>query len=508
MSRLWDKITERKVIIWGIGAIQLDVEALFPQIKVAYYVDDRLNEKGERIPDKYKEQVFEPNRLKTEEKEKIFILICEQNRDSALEFLDRNGFVKGNHYLSYERILYEFPSTKFAELFLNSEIVVWGAGKTFYDYKEYLKKMSKGISFLIDGGGNGQKCVDGYQVFTPLEGMRNLYGKKVIVTSTFYPVILEELYQFGYLPGKNSLFVDTFEVLCSYYKMFDQVQYIFEDRQKHLKKMFLVLAGYKQELWENVFKRVKCFVPDEYDICVASSGCYIETLSELCKKNNWSYLSTKKNKISVIVNIACHKHSYADWIIKMDEDIFLTENSISVLENTYKKVTDGTRYEVGFVSPLIPVNGYGYSRILDLLNLEEEWSKLFGTIKITDGLHHHRKILENTDAAIFLWENVRIDELSRKLGNQQFRYSVCPSRYSIGLILFSKEMWIDMGMFPDTGGNNLGMDEKHITEYCMMSGRAMVIAENTVVGHLGYKDQTRKMMEYYKKSLLKKGLEI
>ena len=501
MSRLLEKIALKKVIIWGVGAIQLDMEALFPTIKTAYYVDDRLEEKGGRIPNNYKKRILTPESLLTEQKEDIFILICEQNRDSALGFLDKNGFIKGMHYVSYERILYEFSSNRFAELFLDSETVIWGAGKTFSDYKEYLEQMLNGISFLIDGGERGPEYVEGYKVFAPQEGINNLNGRKVIVTSTYYPVILEELRGYGYLPGKNCLFADTFEILCRYYKLFGHVQYTFEDRRRQSKKMLLVLAGYKQELWGCVFQRIKCFVPVEYDICVASSGCYLKELSQLCRENNWSYLSTQKNKISVIVNIACHEHSSSDWIIKMDEDMFLTENTVSVLENTYQSVSANGRYEVGFVSPLIPVNGYGYSRVLDLLNLTEEWTNTFETIKITDGLHHHKKILENSEAARFLWEKIKIDDISKKLGKKEFRYSICPSRYSIGMILFSRDMWIDMEMFPDIGDNNLGMDERHITEYCMMSGKAMVIAENTVAGHLGYKEQTPELMEYYKNSL-------
>ena len=501
MSSLLEKIASKKVIIWGIGAIQLDMEALFPVIKAAYYVDDRLEEKGRRIQDSDKKRAFAPQNLLMERKEDIFILICEQNRDSALEFLDRNGFAKGIHYVSYERILYEFSSDKFAKIFLDSEIVIWGAGKTFSDYREYLEKTSKGISFLIDGGEDRPEWMNGYQVFAPQEGMNILAGRKVIVTSTYYPVILEELRRYGYLPGENCLFVDTFEVLCRYYKLFAQVSYTFEDRRKQAPKMLLVLAGYKPELWDCVFGRIKRFVPAEYDICVASSGCYLEELSDLCGQNGWSYLSTQKNKISVIENIACHRHDSADWVIKMDEDIFLTENTVSVLENTYQRVSARGRYEVGFASPLIPVYGYGYSRILDLLNLTEEWEEAFGPIKITDGIHHHKKILENANTAKFLWKKIMIDDVSRKLGEKKFSYSLCPSRYSIGMILFSRELWIDMGMFPDIGDNNLGMDEKHITEYCMMSGKAMVIAENTVAGHLGYKEQTQKMMEYYKNSM-------
>ena len=60
------------------------------------------------------------------------------------------------------------------------------------------------------------------------------------------------------------------------------------------------------------------------------------------------------------------------------------------------------------------------------------------------------------------------------------------------MILFTRETWMDMGLFPITAGNNLGADEVHICFYCMMSGKAMVVAENAVAGHLGYGTQTEK----------------
>ena len=59
----------------------------------------------------------------------------------------------------------------------------------------------------------------------------------------------------------------------------------------------------------------------------------------------------------------------------MDEDIFVTKGTFETLIETYNKVEKDSDYEVGFVSPIIPVNGYGYTRILDVLNIREKWAE-------------------------------------------------------------------------------------------------------------------------------------
>ena len=81
-------------------------------------------------------------------------------------------------------------------------------------------------------------------------------------------------------------------------------KYIFEDRKKDYKKMCIVLAGYKQFSYDIVFKRIKKFIPKEIEVCIVSSGKYDEKLSEIAENNDWSYLSIKRNCVTLAQNIA------------------------------------------------------------------------------------------------------------------------------------------------------------------------------------------------------------
>ena len=44
---------------------------------------------------------------------------------------------------------------------------------------------------------------------------------------------------------------------------------------------------------------------------------------------------------------------------------------------------------------------------------------------------------------------------------------------------------------------NMRADEESLCQFCMMQGRAMIIAENAVVGHLAYGGQNKEMEQYY-----------
>jgi hypothetical protein len=123
-------------------------------------------------------------------------------------------------------------------------------------------------------------------------------------------------------------------------------------------------------------------------------------------------------------------------------------------------------------------------------------------MRISDGLSHHTTIRNSAEAAKFMWgENNPafrdIDALSEKLRTNDFAYSICPVRYSIGFILFSRQNWVCMDMFPDTKAMNLGADEEHICKYCMLSGQIIGVAENAVVGHLSFGPQNKEMENYY-----------
>lgn len=282
--------------------------------------------------------------------------------------------------------------------------------------------------------------------------------------------------------------------------------YSFEDRSSGSDSMLIVLAGYKPDLWEAVFGRLAKFLPAGIDVCVATSGRTDERLRALCAENHWSYLSTGRNNISLIQNMAIRLHPSAQWIYKMDEDVFLTEGVLERMKAAYGQASGRLSAEVGFVSPLLPINGYGHVKLLRKLGLEAAWEDRFGKLMFTEGLQRHTQILKNPEAARFMWGETDprladIDELGRFLAAQPEELTACPYRYSIGLILFARKTWMDMGAFGvDAAGSNLGLDEEQFCQYCVLQAKAMVVVENAVAGHFSYGPQTAAMLEYFKTS--------
>ena len=281
-------------------------------------------------------------------------------------------------------------------------------------------------------------------------------------------------------------------------------RYVFDDRSKESDSVLVVLAGYKPILWEAVFGRIARFVPGDLDVCVVTAGKTVESLRDMCREHGWSYLSTRRNNVSLAQNVAIRIHKAARWIYKMDEDIFLTEGVFEKMKAAYLSAPSQIHADVGFVSPLIPVNGYGHVQILRRTGLESAWEARFGALMYTDGLTAHTSILSNPEAARFMWGETEsqlrgIDALNDLLSHENGRLSVCPYRYSVGFILYERSLWEKMEYFyvPATG-SGLGLDEEQICYYCLLHAKAMVVFEDAAVGHFSYGPQTKAMIDYMK----------
>lgn len=272
----------------------------------------------------------------------------------------------------------------------------------------------------------------------------------------------------------------------------------FEDRRKNLNKVCLVLCGYKEFLWDRVFERLERFVPEDVEVCLLSSGLTCERLSAIAEKNQWSYLSMEENDITLIQNIALTIFTEAEWVFKMDEDIFLTENCFENLLRMYEKAEREIQYRVSFVAPLIPINGYGYIRILEWLGKLKQYEDKFG--KAFYGCNPDSMLEKDTETAKYMWgmtgEIPQIDVLNTMI-SQNDNYSICCVRFSIGFILFKRSLWIDMKGFTVTGGQDLGKDEKDLCTFSILESKAIVVAENVVVGHFSFRNQTEGMKKFY-----------
>lgn len=278
--------------------------------------------------------------------------------------------------------------------------------------------------------------------------------------------------------------------------------YTFEDRSKGSDRLCIVLAGYKEYLYPAVFGRLEKYAPTDMDICIMTSGIYSEKMSKRCADKGWSYLSTKRNNVSLIQNIAIHLHSKAEYIFKLDEDIFITEGYFENILRAYHHAAEGD-YEPGVIAPLIPINPYGNVRVLEKFGLIDIYTKLFEKPKYLcdwDAQYH-----ANPQAAKFFWGEggyvPSIDNMNRRVVREPIEEYPCAVRFSIGAIMFTRGFWDAFGTFSiplKSGfGGNMGSDETEICAYCMNNSRPIMVSENVLVGHLGYLPQNAAMREYY-----------
>ena len=288
----------------------------------------------------------------------------------------------------------------------------------------------------------------------------------------------------------NNIYVWSKEFLT---KLWLSADYEFTDRRKGFSKCCFLLAGYKDFLWDDVLERIKRFLPVDIEVCILSSGCKNELLQSVAENEGWSYLNTSRNSVTMIQNIAFALYDKAQWIYKIDEDMFVTEHAFEKLYDSYCNAAEG-HYNVGFVAPLIPVNGYGYLYVLDEAGLMDEYELEFG--KAYYGGNPGSEIEKNPETAVFMWDRCpRLDDLNsifEKKGNTQ----ICGVRFSVGMILLKKDFWELMGGFSVTGAPDMGLDEEEICATCINRSRAMIISHNTVIGHFSFGKQTVRMKEY------------
>lgn len=272
----------------------------------------------------------------------------------------------------------------------------------------------------------------------------------------------------------------------------------FIDRRKNGDKVLFVLSGYKRNLWGFVFERVSRFVPSDIEVCICSSGVFDNELASVAKRNNWSYLSTSMNSITLIQNIAYSLYQKYTWIYKMDEDIFLTEGALENLYRAYQRAQKKEPYHVGVLAPIIPLNEYGCRNVLlkygCLGDFEERYGKLyFGG----DGM-----IVNTEDIALYMWGKYgqlpKLDQMNKDF--QDDILVTCATRYNIGLILFNRSFWENMYCFSVSGGVDMGVDEEEICAWCVNMSHALLVTYNVVVGHFAFGPQEKCMKKYFKES--------
>lgn len=276
----------------------------------------------------------------------------------------------------------------------------------------------------------------------------------------------------------------------------------FINRSCNKEKMCMVLAGYKEYLYPAVFGRLIKFLPSDVDVCIITSGKYSEIVAQYCEENGWSYLSTKENNVALVQNVAINLHPNAEYIFKLDEDMFLTKGYFEKMLSAYEHAEKGI-YQPGVVAPIIPINGYGFMKILEEYDLKEYYHQTFEEPKITASAKS--QIVSNPNVATFFWGGNNmiptVDEMNLRFEQRPQMEVPCPIRFSIGAILFKRALWEEMGHFSvDKSNNAMGVDETELCTFCCLHSKPVMVSENVVVGHFAYGPQNSTMIDYYEKN--------
>lgn len=378
-------------------------------------------------------------------------------------------------------------------------IWIYGAGTVGKRVLHMLSEQALGLhieGMVVSRLTEGQKAPQGYEI-AQITDRERVSRESIFIVAVAGP-LQEEIVETLRAEGCSRYILWKSEYISRRWYLSD---WCLEDRSRGLAKVCLVLAGYKEFLWDTVFERLGRFVPGDVDVCILSSGVYSDRLSETARENGWSYLSTRVNDITLIQNIAIGHYEKAEWIYKMDEDIFVTQGCFEALMETYRGVEESGAYRICFAAPLIPVNGYGYIRILEHVGKRGCYEERFG--RAYYGGYPESMIEKDAGAAQYMWgeggEIPQLDRLNTQLGSTG-GYSVCGVRFSIGFILLHRSIWESLGGFSVTGRLDLGVDEEELCRYGMLYAKAIIVSEGTAVGHFSFRQQTEKMRDFYEKN--------
>lgn len=110
-------------------------------------------------------------------------------------------------------------------------------------------------------------------------------------------------------------------------------------------------------------------------------------------------------------------------------------------------------------------------------------------------------IINNIDIAPYMWGKYQslpsIDEMNTD-SITDISYSLCATRYNIGLILFNRSLWEEMYGYTVSGGVDMGADEEELCSWCVKMSRQIMVVHNTIVGHFSFGPQEKNMMKYIK----------
>jgi len=377
---------------------------------------------------------------------------------------------------------------------LDNRIVLWG-----------INGMTAGIVAWLRANGYGENLLfiadnfkytfyqeyEGLPVYEPVK-LREL--QKDSVTAIFGVVknqanIRKQLEAYGITEIYNLMNLSEEKALASC-----DLPYHFKDRSKGKKYLCYVLAGYDPALWDSTLARIEAFQNDKVDYCLVSSGKYVPELDEMAERNGWSYLYTETNQVCFIQNMVVTLHPEAEYIFKMDEDMFIGRGFFERMIEEYHRIEREGEYKIGYVVPVIPLNCCGYVSYLKLSGNLAAYEQRFGRAYRCG----FSAVFNVEETAEFLWDTMENFDGMAERFLENTGYQILNSYFNIGCILFSRSRWLMMGKWPEKPGESgMGTDEAYIYQDNVENSLSIYEVQGALVGHLAFGHQKKRMLSYY-----------
>lgn len=273
--------------------------------------------------------------------------------------------------------------------------------------------------------------------------------------------------------------------------------------------MLIIIAGFQNYYWKEVFARVsesqKTFL-DGIDVCICNPGQKgaREELSDYAQKYGWSYLELNEDRLARAQNVAIKIHPNAKYIFKIDEDILLSKDYFTRMMAAYQRAEPELSCRLGFMAPLINLNGYCSKIFLETIGEFQDYEKNFGKYYI--GLSENVMPIDgpqrNAEVGPYIWsKTVPFDKIAKDVAEKNKGiFSICPIRFSIGAILFSRDFWDEIDGFQCGLDGMIGTEEEQMNAYCMVYQQAIVVAHDILVGHLGFYTQKEGVRKFFEQN--------
>ncbi|MEM0459505.1 MAG: hypothetical protein QXZ31_06520 [Thermofilaceae archaeon] len=289
----------------------------------------------------------------------------------------------------------------------------------------------------------------------------------------------------------------------------------FIDRLKGYHLTVIVISGKYPSIWNATLERLYAYSGEADVIIVNPDGLHGRTLEKLCEAYNFSYFEGSTKNFEAAQNYVCTFIIDSPLVLKMDDDVFLTEKTIPSLLSAYIRLKS-VGHDIGFLAPILNVNNVTYFHFLKTLNLDDEYAQRFEKPIFTRHWTRQR-IWWDPAAAQWVWErslplNTVADVIEER---NRGKHDLIPVRFSISCILFERRIIASsrglLAYNRATGryegrGDSIGRiaspmipigDEAFMNYYTndRMCGR--FIALDSFAGHLCYGPQATTMLRWF-----------